>query len=72
VFLTVLVVAVIAVMAYLLAMQGPAPAPAHSHQGTTATRHLNGKPGTGLLLDLGKTAGTYQAFVYNVSVSGTG
>lgn len=39
VFLTVLVVAVIAVLAYLLASQGPAAGPARSHQGTTPTHH---------------------------------
>lgn len=39
VFLTVLVVAVIALLAYLLAAQNPAPTPTHSHRGTTATHH---------------------------------
>jgi len=39
VFLTVLGVTVVAVLAYLLASQGPAPAPAHSHHGTHATHH---------------------------------
>jgi len=39
VFLSVLAVVVIAVLAYLLATQGPAPAPARSHERTKAIHH---------------------------------
>jgi len=47
VFLSVLAVAVIAVLAYLLASQGPAPAPARSHGGTKAAHHAaHARPAT--------------------------